>query len=684
MARISWSRTEMSGHALVGLVDLTFAGRTYRLATMPVQLDSATDVLSYDGTVDELVWSRSLDLFSLQPESEAIIVSGFIPADVAALVAEGQSIEGSAVQVSQVRVRPGADGAPVDAWEGRRVCLSGRVADAEYGATNDDGRTYVRFSAERNAYDSTVQIPPATHRVTERTWKLAGKLGDSDDGVWYPIPVGYPGRDDSTADGWITGGIGVWLSKNLLRNVLCVGVGKIEATTVRLNTDEDRVGVEANVTYTYTDGSTGSIVPARDKLGVLLAVVDYNQHGYGDSSDPAYLGDSFKPSVNSSDQVFVGYPAGSGGILWRGEVLRKAGAVTNWLMEQAGIPVDMAGFKAAEEQLGVFLIDTVINDACNPVEYATTNLLPLLPVSLLMTDNGVTPWVWNHRAGKHDAVAHLDCDSDGALDPSDTVKCDASNVINSWELDYSYSQRAEKYTHTARLGPKRVDTTAQAKSRLILTRGAADPVRVSIYARQPGPAGSGIRVICTVSGSAHSATDAPDGLSVIVNVQSGTAGVANIVATINADSAIIEAETTEEDNSFGFLATDTSSVALKLSDFGTSGNAACARSKQLFQAADLPGPNAGVRATRLESKLVYDHGTAAAILEWQAAAYALPHRRIEVMAPEEHYAWIDLGAHVLFTHGPLGFDEALGLVEAVDMYSDGTVGFRLLFIGLGT
>lgn len=668
MARVGWTRTELSGRTLVVLVDLTFAGRVYRVATMPVQVGTATDVLHYDATVDDLVWSRSLDLFSLQPEPESIVVSCIIPANVAALVAAGHSLEGSSVQVSQVRVEKGADGAAVDAWESRRVCISGRVVDSEYGAANDDGKTYVRFAAERNAFESTTQIPTDKQRVTDETWKTSGHIAGSDVDVYYPIPIGYPGRDDSSASGWITGSIGAWVDKRSGFQLLALAIGKVEATTVELNTDNDTAGVTVNVRYTYTrDNLVG--YESRDKLGTLIAVVHYRVDGYDTS-----LATTYRPAVDSSEQIFVGWPAGSGGILWRGKVLRDAGDVAEWAMEQAGIPVDFGRFQSARAMLAWLKVDTVIDEGCNPVEWLTSAVLPLLPVSLVMNENGVAPWVWNSRSTRADAVCHLDCDTDPTLDPADTVKCDASDIANTFELGYSYSQRAEQYTHTARLGPKRIPTTSAAKSYLL---GNSTDKRIDLYARTVGAAGTGIVVVYTVTAAILSVVDSAG--TVTINSRDGVTTPQQLTDRINTDSALIEA--TNASTSGGVITgTSTPRVTLRLPDYGTTGSSICARSKQILESADPPGPNAGIRRRAEETRILYDHGSAAGVLEWWAAAYGLPHRRIEVMAPEEHYGWLDLGDTITFTRAALGFDETVGIIEAIDMYSDGMVGFRILFI----
>lgn len=680
MTRAAWTREELRGHRLVFLVDVTFGGRLHRLSTEAVVVtDADGTALQYAGTLDAITWSRSLDLFSLQPEPESIIVSGVVAVDVAALVKQGHHLEGAVVQVSQVRVeaRPRYSAAlAADAYASRRVCLTGRAADAEYGVAGEQG-AYVRFSAERNLYDSTAQVPLSICRVNDDTWKVSGRLDESDVDTYYPIPIGYPGRDDASPLGWHAGAIGTWINKQNQYQVLCVGLGRIDASTVWLSTDGNPNGMEATVRYTYTNNSTTH--DARDKLGTLIAVIDYNQDDYGDSdpANPNYLGDSFCPSVDSSDQVFVGFPSGSGGTLWRGRVLRDAGDVLEWAMELARIPVDLQGFAAARPQIAWCKVDTVIDDAVNPVEWATQYLLPLLPVSLLMTDAGITPWVWNPNTTRADCVCHLDGDADPTIDFADTVKCDATQVTNYFELQYGYNQRAQRYQHTARLGPERIETTSQARGILKTTDfGSAGVKRITVYARATGPTGNGIVVTLTDTG-ALSVTDGT--ASVAITWDSTADDSAAIASAINAGSALIEAETSDDSGDV-WLGTTTASITLQLGAFGTAGSQVCARSRTVFASADLPGPGAGYRRQETDTRLLCDHGSAARVLEWRASAYALPHRRIECLAPEQEYGWLTIGSPVAVTRDELGLDEEVGYVERFDHQSDGLVGIGVVFI----
>jgi hypothetical protein len=304
-------------------------------------------------------------------------------------------------------------------------------------------------------------------------------------------------------------------------------------------------------------------------------------------------------------------------------------------------------------------------------------------VSLIQTENGVAPWVWNPNASRADSVCHFDVDADPTIDPADTIQADASNVANRFELKYAYSRRVDRYTHTARIGARRVETTSRARHRLILTRGASDPGRIHVIAREAGSAGTGITVVCTVGAPPLSVTDNATTRTVTITVESGVDTPQNIVDAINAGSALIEAETDDE-NVNAYNGVDTSSVSLLLPDFGTVGSLVCARSQAQCSTADLPGPNAGVRLHAVETRLLYDHGSAARWCEWNAAAYALPHERLELLAPEEEYGWLEPGDDITVSWDGQHLDERVGVVEGMDFYSDGRVGFRFVFIDTGS
>jgi hypothetical protein len=121
-------------------------------------------------------------------------------------------------------------------------------------------------------------------------------------------------------------------------------------------------------------------------------------------------------------------------------------------------------------------------------------------------------------------------------------------------------------------------------------------------------------------------------------------------------------------------------VTLQITDFGTIASEVCRRSRDRLAPGDAPGPNAGIRSKVIETDLIMEAPVALRVLEWQAAAYALPPRRESFVGPASRYGHLEPGDEVAWTYTPHGFDEDVGVVEGADDYGNGTVGVRLVFL----
>jgi len=77
-----------------------------------------------------------------------------------------------------------------------------------------------------------------------------------------------------------------------------------------------------------------------------------------------------------------------------------------------------------------------------------------------------------------------------------------------------------------------------------------------------------------------------------------------------------------------------------------------------------------VREKRMSSAWVYDDATAYAILEWWAAAYALPTRTVDYRVPEVEYAHVERGMVATLTDASIYCDGAVCLVR--DVLTDGS------------
>ena len=72
----------------------------------------------------------------------------------------------------------------------------------------------------------------------------------------------------------------------------------------------------------------------------------------------------------------------------------------------------------------------------------------------------------------------------------------------------------------------------------------------------------------------------------------------------------------------------------------------------------------------MSSAWVYDSATARAVLEWQAAAYALPTRTVAYLVPEVAFVHVERGMIVALTDSSIYLAGALCMVR--DVLTDGT------------
>jgi hypothetical protein len=582
--------------------------------------------------------------------------------------------------VSQVRVRRGAlAGAALaeDTYEQRRVLLTGIVRDGSYSeASQSDTVSYLQLTIERPFWFNARTI--GRDKVSHETWDST-YLNDADLRRSIPYIFGFPGIDPYDPDGAMPAFEMIWARRQNLFRVGIIGTGDIEATeALTCASGAEPVMRPLVVTKTYTDG--GSVVPCVDRRGKLLAVVDYAQNGY--ESGATALPTNYRPDVeDDADAIYVGLNQDTGGGMTRdGRVIRDAGDVIMWLLEQSGAVVDYGRCNAARPLLAKYKIDGAIVAKVSPIELLVGEFFKLLPVSIACGEDGLYPVVWRGEVHAADASYRVDSELDVTVDFADHVDTDASRILNSFTLDYGWNERTGNYTYQVRMAAEAVPSTVQAMARLVSTETGSTYERILLYARDTGLDGVGITVTFADTGT----LDTVDNLTtrtVAVTFDSGGPNTGSqIAADINAKSSLIRARAAGLGDNW--LGTVTPSVTTKLGDFGTIAHPACAASLKWAREMDAGGPEAGLRSEALSSEWIYDAQTAIAILEWRALAFGLPHRRVSFTGPEASYAHLDnIGAPIVVNHPALGLYDELGIIEAFEHYTQrGLVGVRVLFI----
>jgi hypothetical protein len=174
------------------------------------------------------------------------------------------------------------------------------------------------------------------------------------------------------------------------------GAGHMAKAAIPTSTLTDDLGrTVSGVVQTYplvSPHTVPKIVTTAD-YSLDTSVITY---GYGKMDDRYFAG--FKDSA-----LF-----GGGVLTHRGELLRGAGDVVEWVLRNYYLgPVDRARTAAARDQLNAFKVDTWIAEQVNAWEWLQREILPLLPVEMREGNDGIYPAVVRFDLTEADVVMSL-------------------------------------------------------------------------------------------------------------------------------------------------------------------------------------------------------------------------------------------------------------------------------------
>lgn len=363
-----FTAAELRVGGVVYLVDLEWAGRTWRFASESV------DVVTDDGTVlhyaeagVEPSWTSSIDLFQRRATpSRAALDRLFFGVDVPRLVAQGQWFERGTATLSQW--------VPGRTWEQRRVLSIGRLKDPQYGGGSDG----VSLSIEPFDMADRALWPPPAARVTAATCPSAAEAAM---GQPYPFPIGKPGLGlaTSTQDT----GVAPALLVDTSNRYLLVAGAAVAASSVVVTSDR----LERSKSFSTTSWTDG--------LGRTCTVVQLDSTSTGGNID-----------ANDGDTYRVDWSASSGGILSldQSTALEGAGEVCEYLLRQSEVPFNAGAWAAVRRFLAPYKLAFYVDEPQTPWQLVSEAILPLLPVSVRTGPLGVEPVVWRVNAGATDAV----------------------------------------------------------------------------------------------------------------------------------------------------------------------------------------------------------------------------------------------------------------------------------------
>ena len=360
-------------------------------------------VYTFEGGLAPANYERILDLWnaSAAPRSQSFEV--LLSWDIALQIARGQPVFAAEGEFAQWY-----EGTT---WEERRVVLRGVINEPSYGAL---GEPFAFALVEDPGDDQAIEPDPRKVVAEGVTFLESGNFGPDGGvvGAVYPTIIGAPGQAKTmgttgTLSEELAGSPALFVVRDATRGSTTVTDYKVliaghpvTATSVRIwNKTQDQ-------TWTATPQT------ARDLVGNVYAYVNPSSAGV-----IPYDGDELYCIWDPDNGGGLRNPFGTG-------TLRGAGDVIRWALNRATFRIDHSRL-AELSVLNAYAIDTFINSPVSPWAWVSSNLLPLLPVTVGVGPDGlyVTPWL------------HRDLRADQALielEHGRNVERDGGLVYSSW------------------------------------------------------------------------------------------------------------------------------------------------------------------------------------------------------------------------------------------------------------
>jgi hypothetical protein len=443
------TRSQLVADEAVWLLTMTYAGRTYRIATERVDVSSdsplGAEVYAYDPGLTPLsTVAQALAGVSSAPSPRSVSLEiqwddlgDAVP--VAELVAQGHDLAAARAEVALW-----VAGTP---YEDRVVVVDGRVREPEYGGRGEP----VALTVEDEPWDDVARLVDGVASVT--AWP---DVHDDHEGADYPLVYGQPGYYES-ADGTAsrTGGSHALCVDQTAKaaNTLLIAGHHVSASQVYVIYNDD-------TTEAAVEDGPYTVVNTRDGLGFPVATIDVSTAGTAlRNAGDWWISWSEGPALPSP------YRAGRG-ITTLGEMMR-------WLADRSSVRVDAGAWAALAERLAWPIGGYVDDPDTTPLGYLQDALLPLAPVGLCAGDRGgLVPVLWRYDATAADAVDHLEAGPGVVRSGRIRYERAPRDVTQRITVQYAYDGHSSVYRRSLDLRPERdvddpdsttsVQTTASA------------------------------------------------------------------------------------------------------------------------------------------------------------------------------------------------------------------------------
>ena len=461
------------------LLDLTIDTQTVRLAEVPL------DVTTIDGMV--LHYEAGV---AVEPVTEAISLLGAsVSVPEAQLTVYLPGVSALAILRATGSLSRWAEGT---VYERRRVVIVGALQSPVQSGPEEG----IETTLSQDVWIDPGAMIGRPQIVSDATWSTLATVTDGDGDIAYPTVIGLAGRVESSLSmpALVAPRIDATLGQpaaivpNWNGAAYLLAGHHLAATWCKLSTETDIAGKKCRVLNTFDDQgqpvavapwywsavvtATG-LTPVPEVLAYSAAntytFVSGSNYGVGaDALPDAYNVDAAQPAVYAAIEE-------GGGLVWDGEVLRRAGDVLGWALARSGVSADRIQIVGSLPALQAYLIDTVIAERVSPWDWITQVLLPILPCCMAAGPDGlfIVPLLLD--ATEADVEARIDTSRPDVARVSGP-EWDTSHLAGTVTVYYSYDVRRSVYARRVVYGSSAAaaaDSTGETIAHATLTAGAS-------------------------------------------------------------------------------------------------------------------------------------------------------------------------------------------------------------------
>jgi hypothetical protein len=417
---------EFIGVDIVYLLELTWDSHIYRFSSRPIILDndSENESLSFQGTLSEIEYIESSNLFGLVIEEQAIPME--LVFDSINLVKErmrGRVLDNSRGELSYVILSRETDSTKDD-YQDRIILFRGRVSQPIIGDRSQP-IGHVSFSLVQGVEVDDFLIEETTRQIPSENPATIGK--------YYPFVFGKCGSKNYSRDS--SGSITIdnyfvapaYLKENSpwvpSANLVIAG-HPVLATSVRCI---DGVGVESTIPITEVFDDVNRFVFCQVDL--------YSGGGAG-----------FTLSTGDNAKYYVAWTGGGLPNPYGEGVLEGGLDLIRYILENGDIDVDWKSFEGYAPLLNSYKFAGYLNRPTKALEFLQSQIIPYMPCEISFGKLGmrlVVPLMYNtlYSNPTRSILENPSFYFIGSL----VSELELNEIVNHVVMNYGYSAKTENY-----------------------------------------------------------------------------------------------------------------------------------------------------------------------------------------------------------------------------------------------